>query len=186
MFTYPHTIDNGLGERLTFLRRVSTPQGEVLEVENSVQPGGGPPMHVHHHQEESLTVVQGRIGYQRPGEEPRYAGAGETVTFAPGEVHRFWNAGEGELRCTGNIRPPDSLEYFLREIYASQKRSGSMRPDPFDAAYLSWRYRDEFAMHEIPRFVQRFVFPVQVLIGRLLGKYRKYADAPEPVRRSRA
>lgn len=60
-----------------------------------------------------------------------------------------------------------------------------MRPDPFDAAYLSWRYRDEFAVHEIPRFVQRFVFPVQVLVGRLLGKYRKYADAPEPVRRAR-
>jgi len=27
------------------------------------------------------------------------------------------------------------------------------------------------------------VFPVQVAVGRLLGRYRKYADAPEPVRR---
>ncbi len=185
MFTYPHTIDNGHGERLTFLRRVSTPQGEVLEAENCVQPGAGPPMHVHHHQEESLTVVQGRIGYQRPGEEPRYAEAGETVTFGPGEHHRFWNAGEDELRCTGYIRPPDSIEYFLRGIYESQKRSGGVRPDPFDAAYLAWRYRDEFAMTDIPRFVQRFVFPVQVFVGRLLGKYRRYADAPEPVRRAK-
>ena len=38
-------------------------------------------------------------------------------------------------------------------------------------------------MVEIPAFVQRFVFPIQVAIGRLLGKYRKYADAPEPVYR---
>lgn len=183
MFQYPHSIENGQGERLTFLRRVSTPQGEVLEVESAVQPGGGPPMHVHHRQEESLTVVQGRIGYQRPGEEPRYAEAGETVTFGPGEAHRFWNAGEGELRCTGHIRPPDSIEYFLRAVYDSQKRTGRGRPDPFDAAYLLTRYRDEFAMPGIPRFVQRFVFPVQVFIGRLLGRYRRYADAPEPVRR---
>jgi hypothetical protein len=26
-------------------------------------------------------------------------------------------------------------------------------------------------------------FPLQVALGRLLGKYRRYADAPEPVRR---
>jgi hypothetical protein len=29
--------------------------------------------------------------------------------------------------------------------------------------------------------VQRFVLPVQVAIGRLLGKYRRFHDAPEPV-----
>lgn len=185
MFTYPHTIENGQGERLTFLRRVSTPQGETLEVENCVQPGGGPPMHVHYQQEESITVVQGRLGWQRPGEEPHYAGPGETVSFGPGEPHRFWNAGEEELRCTGYIRPPDSVEYFLRGIYDSQKRSGGKRPDPFDAAYLAWRYRDEFGMEEIPRFVRRFIFPVQVMIGTLLGKYRKFADAPPPMRRAR-
>ena len=53
-FTYPHTIDNGAGERLTFLRRVPTDRGERLEVENVVGPGAGPPMHVHHYQEEAL------------------------------------------------------------------------------------------------------------------------------------
>ena len=180
MFPYPHTIENGLGEHLTFLRRVSTPHGEALEVENRVQPGSGPPMHVHYHQEEALTVVQGRIGYQVLGQEPRYAGPGETVSFAAGEMHRFWNAGDDELRCTGYIRPPDSIEYFLRGLYESQKRTGTERPDPFDAAFLAWRYRGEFGMHDIPRAVQRFVFPVLVFVGRLLGKHRKYADAPEP------
>jgi mannose-6-phosphate isomerase-like protein (cupin superfamily) len=185
MFTYPHTIENGHGEQLTFVRRVSTPRGEAVEVENLLQPGSGPPMHVHYHQEESLTVVQGRIGYQRPGEEARFAEVGETVTFGAGEAHRFWNAGQDELRCTGYISPPDSIEYFLAGIYASQKRSGGLRPDPFDAAYLAVRYRDEFELTEIPRFVQRYIFPVQVLIGRLLGRYRRFADAPEPVRRPR-
>jgi hypothetical protein len=49
--------------------------------------------------------------------------------------------------------------------------------------YLMRRYRSEFGMAEIPSVVQRVVFPVMVAIGRLLGKYKKYADAPEPVRR---
>ena len=45
------------------------------------------------------------------------------------------------------------------------------------------RYRSEMSMLDVPAAVQRLVFPVQIVLGRLLGKYRKYAGAPEPVRR---
>lgn len=183
-YTYPHTIENGTGgERLTFLRRVPGARGDRLEVENVVKPGAGPIMHVHYHQEEALTVEQGRIGYQRLGEPARFAGPGETVTFQAGEAHKFWNAGEEDLRGRGYIEPADNIENFLGAIFESQKRSGGSQPNPFDAAFLARRYRSEFGMAEIPAPVQRFVFPVQVAIGRLLGRYEKYADAPEPVRR---
>jgi quercetin dioxygenase-like cupin family protein len=177
--SYPHTIDNGAGERLTFLRL----EGDRLQVENVVAPGSGPPMHVHYQQEEALTVQQGRIGYQRPGQPAQFAGPGETVVFRPGEEHKFWNAGEEELRCSGYVAPPDNLEYFLSAIFDSQRRKGGRRPDVFDAAFLTRRYRSEFGMSEIPAPVQRFVFPLLVAVGRRLGKYEKYADAPEPVRR---
>ena len=124
-YDYPHTIENGAGgERLTFVRRVPGTTGDRLEVENVVKPGAGPIMHVHHHQEEALTVVQGRIGYQRLGEQDKFAGPGETVAFRTGEAHKFWNAGEEELRCTGYIEPADNIEYFLGAIFESQKRSG--------------------------------------------------------------
>lgn len=185
MFSYPHTIDNGLGESLTFVRRSTTPDGETLEVENCVQPGMGPPMHVHYLQDEGLTVRQGRIGYQIKGGPERFAEVGESVSFRAGEAHRFWNAGEGELRCVGYIRPPDNVEYFLRGIYEAQKRSGTLRPDPFEGAYLVWRYRSEFGMDEIPAFVRRVIFPAQVALGHLLGRYEKFVGAPEPVRARR-
>ena len=181
-YTYPHTIENGAGERLTFFRRVPDTTGDRLEVENVFKPGAGPIMHVHH-QEEALTVVQGRIGYQCPGEPARFVGQGETVEFRAGEAHKFWNAGEEGLRGTGYIEPADNIEYFLGAIFESQKRSGGSRPNPLDAAFLARRYRSEFGMVEIPAPVQRFVFPVLVAIGRLLGRYGRYADAPEPVRR---
>ena len=183
-YTYPHTIENGSGERLTFLRRVPGPAGDRLEVENVVTPGAGPPMHVHHYQEESLTILQGRIGYQRPGQPPQFAGAGDRVTFKAGDAHKFWNAGTEDLRGLGYIEPADNIEYFLTEIFSSTKRSGRGRPDPFEAAFLLRRYRSEFALLEIPWFVQRFIFPVQVALGTVLGKYGRYADAPAPVRRS--
>ena len=182
-YTYPHTIENGAGERRTFLRRVPGARGDRIEAENVVGPGAGPIMHVHHQQEEALTVVQGRMGYRRPGEPARFAGPGETVVFQVGEAHEFWNAGQETLRCTGYIEPADNVEYFLAAISESQRRSGGSRPSLLDAAFLARRYRDEFGLVEIPAPVQRLVFPVLVAIGTLLGRYDKYADAPEPVRR---
>ena len=179
---YPRTIDNGVGERLTFLRVVPGPTGDRLEINNVVAPGAGPPMHVHLQQEESITVERGQIAYQRPGEEAEFAGPRETVVFAPGEGHRFWNPADEDLVCSGYIEPADSSEYYLTAMYDALRRSDSGRPSMFDAAFLATRYRDEFGMPEIPAAVQRIVFPVVVLAGRLLGRYGRYADAPEPVR----
>jgi mannose-6-phosphate isomerase-like protein (cupin superfamily) len=182
MAIYPVTIENGAGDRITFVRRVRGSSSDRLEVEHALVPGGGPPMHVHHHQTATLTVREGQLAWQRPGEAPRYAGPGETVVFAPGEPHRFWNPGEGVLRCACAIEPAGNAEYCLAALYDSQKRSGGRRPNPFDAAFLTRRFRGEFGMM-IPPLVQRFVFPLLLAIGWLLGKFDRYADAPRPVLR---
>ena len=178
---YPRTIDNGEGELLTFLGVRRDADGrQLLEVENRVQPGSGPPMHAHLLQQESLTVKEGRIGYGVDGGPDRFAGQGETITFAPGQMHRFWNAGDGVLCCSGSVSPPGNLEYFLTEAFASIRRGGG-RPNPFDAAYLLGRYRTEFAQGDIPAAVRALVFPVLRAVGRVLGRDRRYADAPPPI-----
>ena len=181
--TYPRTIENGAGERLIFRARRRDERGEYVEGGNVVAPGAGPPMHVHHLQEESLTVEKGTMGYQRRGQAAQTAGPGETVTFEPGDAHRFWNAGEEELVCTGVIRPPDNVEYFLTEIFASMRRNGGKRPRLLDAAYLSHRYRTEFEILEVPAPVRRLLFPVVATASRLLGVQRRFAGAPAPVKR---
>ncbi|MDF1504979.1 cupin domain-containing protein [Roseisolibacter sp. H3M3-2] len=180
--SYPYTIENGAGERLTFLRRVPTPNGDRLEAENWVAPGSGPPMHTHYLQDEGFTVVEGRMAYQRAGGPVEYAGPGESAVFRRGEAHRFWNAGDTPLRCTGWLEPAHNFEYFLGHVFASMQRGGAARPPAFDAAFLTRRYRSEFAMHVVPAAVQRFVFPLVVALGTLLGRYARYADAPAPVR----
>ena len=186
MSTHPHTIDNGAGERLTFIAVRRDDRGEYIEVRNAVAPGAGPPMHVHHLQEEGLTVKRGTIGYQSEGGPEHTAGPGESVTFAPGEAHRFWNAGDDELVCTGFVCPPGNLEYFLTEMYASMRRNGGDRPGLFDAAYLGQRYRSEFEMTEVPLLVRRLLFPIVAAAGKLLGLHRRFADAPQPVTRRRS
>lgn len=182
MMTLPLSIENGHGEVLTFERCVATPGGERLEVSNVVQPGAGPPVHVHFRQEEALTVVAGRLGYQLQGEAPRFAGPGETVVFAPGIAHRFWADGDEVLRATGYVQPPNNLVYFLSEIYRSTRESAGGKPDDFEAAYLLHKYRSEFAMPAIPAFVRRVIFPVLRAIGRITGKFRRFDQSPAPIR----
>jgi quercetin dioxygenase-like cupin family protein len=186
MKNYPYTIDNGSGETLTFTGVTRGPDGVRVEVDGSAKPGAGPPMHVHYLQDEVVQVVTGRVGYQVLGGEPQFAGPGERVVWPAGTPHKWWNAGSTEVRMTGWCSPPDSVEFYLGAIFASMKENGG-RPGLFDVAFLTTRYRSEFAMLELPGFVRRVLIPIAFVVGRLLGKHQKYNDAPAPrlhVRRS--
>ncbi len=181
--TLPVTIENGHGEKLTFLRVVTNGETETIEMEGRTIPGSGPTMHTHLRQDESFTVVQGRIGYQVFGGPEQFAAVGEHIHFPAGCPHRFWNAGTDELVIKGYCSPPNNLQYFLTALYASAKANHTPTGAPgfWDGAWLLTRYRSEFDMPLIPVFVKRFIFPIVVAIGSVLGKYRKYADAPPPL-----
>lgn len=180
--TYPHTIENCLGEKIIFHSVQTEPDGDRVIVENFVTPGHGPVMHTHFMQDEALTVLKGKIGYQVLGEDSQYANAGETVVFKRGTPHRFWNAGDEILNCKGWIKPANTIVFFLSAIYAAQNKSGKAQPETFDAAYLMTRYAKEYDLPEIPIFVKKTVFPLTYTIGKLLGKYKKFEDAPEPLK----
>lgn len=175
---YPHTIDNGSGEEITFVQFVDDSTGGRVEIHNRIQPGAGPPMHVHFLQDESLTVVTGKLGAQIAGREPFFCGPGETVTFKRGEIHRFWNAGNDVMLCQGWAAPAYNLEYFLTQIYKSVKENGGHRPGVFDSAFLLSKYKTEFDMLEIPMFVKKVVFPLALVIGSLSGRNKKFEGAP--------
>ena len=176
----PHTIENSTGEKLIFTRIAVIDGIEQLEGENEVQPKAGPPMHVHYKQDESFTVTSGKLGYQTWGEEKKYAGPGETILFKAGVPHKFWNAGDDVLFCTGRISPPGNAVYFLTQLFKSASENGG-RPGIFDAAFLLDRYKSEFGMLEIPQFVQKVIFPAVLVVGNFLGKYKKFNDAPLPM-----
>lgn len=181
-YQFPHTIENCIGEKLTFLQLVKEPDGDRLLVENSVPPGAGPMMHTHFLQEEALTVVKGRIGYQLKGQEAKFAEAGESIVFRAGVPHRFWNAGNDELRCSGYIKPANTIVFYLSSIFAAQNKSGSPRPELFDGAYLITRYASEYELNELPWPVKKIIIPLTYFIGKLLCKYKHFKNAPEPIK----
>lgn len=182
MQTLPYTIENHLGEKLVFKAVVKEDGEDKVLVENFVQPGAGPVMHVHFRQDEGLTVINGKMGYQILGEEPHYVGPGESVEFKRGVPHRFWNAGEDILNCDGWVKPANSFIFFLTALYQAVNKSGKEAPEIFDGAFLMTRYKTEYDLPEIPVFVKRVIMPATVAIGKILGKYKHFQDAPEPVR----
>ena len=56
------------------------------------------------------------------------------------------------------------------------------RPGIFDAACLITHFRSAYAMLEPPAVVRRIVLPIVYGVGILSGKYKKYRDAPAPIR----
>lgn len=181
-FQLPHTIENLFGEVLTF-HSLEEENGEMkMNVRNKVKPGSGPPFHVHFKQDESLTVAKGTMGYQIDGQKEKTLKEGETIVFSRGTMHRFWNAGDDTLECTGWVKPANSLDYFLTGIYNSMNKAGKGEGDPFDTAFLMTKYKSEYDLKDIPQFVKKVVFPLTVFVGKLLGKYKHFRDAPEPIK----
>lgn len=184
MYPYklPHIISNCMGETLRFIRIEEEDGVKKMIVDNEVDPGCGPAMHVHFKQDEALTVRQGRMGYQVKGQPEKFAEVGETVQFNRGEFHRFWNAGDDQLKCDGWLKPANTTDYFLTALYNSINKAGKPEGDPFDGAYLITRYASEYDVDVIPGFIKKVIMPITVGIGNILGKYDHFKDAPEPIK----
>ena len=67
-------------------------------------------------------------------------------------------------------------------MYGALKNSKTERPEAFDSAYLMIRYKKEYDMLGLPGFVKKVIIPFTYHVGKLRGKYRKFKDAPEPLK----
>ncbi len=168
------------GETLIITRSAAETNGQVTEFEGIEEPGVGPPLHVHFKQEEKVKVITGRMRIKTLTGEFSLA-EGQEYTFAAGEAHQFWNEGDQPMHYSGHVKPSNNYEYFIRHIYQSANEANDDKPGPFDAAFLLTRYRSEMDMLVIPKPVKLLVFPILLAIGRLTGKFRKFADAPPAI-----
>ncbi len=180
-YQFPHTIENSHGEKIIFQSVEPSPEGDKAILEGFCNPGCGPVMHVHFKQEEELTVISGKMGYQVLGGEPQYATAGQAVLFKRGTPHKFWAEGPENLHTKGWVQPANSIVFYLSALYAAQNKSGKSAPEIFDGAYLATKYASEYDALEIPSFIKKVIFPVTVFVGQLLGKYEHFEDAPVPL-----
>jgi quercetin dioxygenase-like cupin family protein len=155
------------------MRRVRDAEGQtVLTIDGSLPPrASGPPPHVHFHEREEGSVKAGSLG-ARVGNKKIVVPAGGAAAFPAGVIHNWWNAGEDLLGFSGRAIPAVDLDRYLQAIFAVVNASPSGRPSIFYLAHVLWRHRHTQALAAPPRAVQRILFPVVLLVGRVLGKYR--------------
>ncbi len=110
--------------------------GAVSVWEEIVEPGWGPPPHIHHREDEVFCMLEGRVRF-RCGEEEFEAGPGATVALPRGVPHGFTNVGDGIARmivvCT-----PRGFDGFFRDLDALRSFG------PEDIAACAQRYGLEF------------------------------------------
>lgn len=164
------------------MRRVRDTEGRiVLALDGTLPPGAsGPPLHVHFHEREEITVKAGTLGAQI-GNERVVVQAGETAVLPPGLRHRWWNAGDDPLENSGHAAPVVDLDRFLQALFAVLNASPDGRPSIFYLAHVLWRHRHTQLIAVPPPPIQKIVFPVLLFIGHILGKYRgsSWPGSPE-------
>ncbi len=155
------------------MRRERDGSGQViLIIEGSLPPGSnGPPPHKHFQEREEGRVQAGTLG-ARIGKQTLVVQTGGNAVFPAGVVHSWWNAGETLLEFSGRVVPAFDLDQFLQALFAVLNASASDRPSIFYLAHVLWRHRRTQGVVTPPVAIQRIFFPVVLLIGRVLGKYK--------------
>jgi mannose-6-phosphate isomerase-like protein (cupin superfamily) len=184
-----HVIENPLsGERITILPPDPRADGSVLDWQLVLAPGGQvPSSHAHPRQEESFTVLEGRMRFRIRGRRVM-AGPGDTVRVPPGTVHHFANAGRQPARVAVRTRPALSMQELLETAaaMATEQHAAARRlPRPLDLALFMSDFQREVRAPYLPAaLVGAVIRPLARLARRrdLDGRYRslRYPSVGQP------
>lgn len=82
----------GPGDRVSFLVSGAESQGSCFIIEGMVAPGGGPPPHIHHFEDETFYLLEGTVTFQARG-QTIHAKPGDCIHIPRGTVHSLKNEG---------------------------------------------------------------------------------------------
>ena len=90
--------------------------GSLVIFEDIVEPGVGPPRHIHHHQDETFFFLEGKFIAEVGGELMHFQ-PGDVAFIPQGTVHAFKNVGEKPGRLRYVFSPAQTIEAMFLEFY---------------------------------------------------------------------
>jgi mannose-6-phosphate isomerase-like protein (cupin superfamily) len=114
------TVRNPLGGPLTFKLRGEESNGAMMALESVAPPGKGPPLHIHHREDEWLYVLEGEMRF-RTGDDVVPAPAGSFAFIPRGVPHCWQNVGSRRSLLLGLIAPAGLERFFERFAHLPEK-----------------------------------------------------------------
>jgi quercetin dioxygenase-like cupin family protein len=172
--------DPGAGQRWVFHEQ----DGDTLEADLFVSPGGFVREHAHPTQTETFKGVTGTFVLDVAG-ETRRIGPGDTIVIPPRTPHGFKDAPEAaHLRVT--VRPALELESYFR-TFLGLSRDGRIKmpvkglPSPLlQVAIVMDKFRAEIAAPRVPVALQRIAWRALAGLGRLRGRPSSFPEYGAP------
>jgi quercetin dioxygenase-like cupin family protein len=173
-------IENPLyGERIRFLKTVPETNGELVQYESWLAPGGGVgDPHVHPLQESRFTVMSGTASFSIHGARFEL-GPGQQLTVPPRTAHNLWNSGDVEAHLVVEFRPGLLKQEFSETTFGlarDRKHHLSRLGNMLQSAVIAAAYRRETRPLGRPLWL-RLGLPALAPLGWLLGyraHYRRY------------
>jgi quercetin dioxygenase-like cupin family protein len=117
----------GPGDRYTFLVTGDQTNGAYFIMEAIIPPGGGPPLHIHHREQESFYLLEGTLEITL-GEKRLKAATGDFVQIPRGMVHAFYNAGSNTVKMLLFFSPAGMDKYFEEVLEPVRDRLANIPP----------------------------------------------------------
>ena len=105
---------SAVGDVYRFLATGEQTGGAYVLSEARVLPGGGPPPHIHHREDEAFFVLEGEIAFTLEGKKV-VARAGSFIQGPRGIPHAFKNESNAPARMLILVTPP-GFEKFMAEF----------------------------------------------------------------------
>ena len=170
------------GERIVFHETSAENDGKRVVFETIVRPDGFvAAAHLHPYQTECFEVVSGTLGMRR-GKEKLELRAGEDAIVEPGTPHKFWNAGQDEVRFLCTVTPALQFERLIETMYtlaADGKTNKKGMPNPLRMALIARKHFDDGRLPVLPGWVQRAMLAVGASLGALAGYEATYEGTGE-------
>lgn len=183
------TPDNPLvhpvtGERLVFRKRARDTNGELLEVNLLLAPGGfiATP-HVHPQQEERFEINGAEVVFRVGREERRYK-PGDVVVVPAGVAHTWWNPSDTDASTLIQFRPALDMETLFETMFglaAAGKVNRKGLPNALQMMVLARAFRQEAAPPPPLRWVIGPLSFALAPIGRALGYRARYEEYSGPL-----
>lgn len=119
-----------VGDALTFLASSAETGGAYAAMISEISPGGGPPLHVHHREEETFFILNGVVTFY-VGDERLVAGPNTFIRGRVGIPHRFRNETSEPARMLIFLLP-GGLERMFLEVGAPLEPGQAARPPSAD------------------------------------------------------